>query len=99
MVFRSVAVDFSPREWECMNLEQRNLCTDMMMKNYSNLPSEGLSTYRPLVFSLLEKGRSPAGFCRMKQNNFPRSHSTGTIFLKNFLIVSVNKSGSFSKKR
>ncbi|XP_037057988.1 zinc finger protein 790-like isoform X3 [Peromyscus leucopus] len=71
MTFSDVAVDFSPEEWECLNLEQRHLYRDVMLENYNHLVAVGLCIYQPRVLPTLEEeqdayvdlGSETRGFC------------------------------------
>ncbi|KAG3255919.1 hypothetical protein H1C71_038967, partial [Ictidomys tridecemlineatus] len=57
--FKDLAIYFSQKEWECLHSEQKNLYKDVMLENYNNLTSLGLSETKPSVISLLEQGKEP----------------------------------------
>ncbi|KAM4825553.1 zinc finger protein 570 [Thomomys bottae] len=59
MTFRDVSIDFSHEEWEFLDAGQVNLYKEVMLENFSNLVSVGLSNSKPVVISLLEQGKEP----------------------------------------
>ncbi|KFO32367.1 Zinc finger protein 181, partial [Fukomys damarensis] len=59
VTFSDVAINFSHEEWGWLDSAQRDLYKDVMVQNYKNLASLGLSVTKPYVISLLENGKEP----------------------------------------
>lgn len=59
MMFKDVSINFSQEEWECLDSGQMNLYKEVMLENFSNLVSVGLSSSKPAMISLLEQGKEP----------------------------------------